>query len=272
LGDDRGYTSLPCFHGVNISAGTVLVRVAGNNHLHANSFHHQAIKDTGRGLRISARATDGIIEAVEGTGRFPLLGVQFHPERMWESDPAFPAIFRWLMARCGQENPRIALIYRDDEARRLESGDDEHLQMREAIEKSGGQVVDIVQGTESSVLARQLQSVDGFLFPGGSDIDPSHYGEARHEKLGNTSYDFDRFEMDLLRYAESREKPVLGICRGCQMINVYFGGTLYQDLPSQYGDALPHRIQVADSAVEISPETSPVSMNAVFERECFRAA
>ena len=73
-------------------------------------------------------------------------------------------------------------------------------------------------------------SLDGLVLQGGADIDPSIYGEEPTDALGVTDPIRDRFELDLLRAFVEYGKPVLGICRGMQLINVGFGGTLHQDL------------------------------------------
>ena len=72
---------------------------------------------------------------------------------------------------------------------------------------------------------------DGILFTGGEDVDPSFYGE--ESKAHESVHDHrprDEFEFSLLKGAVARRAPILGICRGVQMINVGFGGTLYQDM------------------------------------------
>jgi putative glutamine amidotransferase len=68
---------------------------------------------------------------------------------------------------------------------------------------------------------------------GGSDLDPGYYGEEPVPELGVTLPERDTFEMALLEHALRRQIPILGICRGMQVLNVALGGTLYQDLPSQ---------------------------------------
>lgn len=75
-----------------------------------------------------------------------------------------------------------------------------------------------------------VAALDALVLQGGADIDPRAYGEAPSELLGSTDAARDRFELDLLRAFVAAGKPVLGICRGMQLINVAFGGTLHQDL------------------------------------------
>lgn len=86
-----------------------------------------------------------------------------------------------------------------------------------------------------------LDGIDGLLLSGGSDLDPGYYGEECTPELGITNPERDAFEIALLRLALRRRVPILGICRGMQVLNVALGGTLYQDLPSQLGkDILKH--------------------------------
>jgi gamma-glutamyl-gamma-aminobutyrate hydrolase PuuD len=75
-----------------------------------------------------------------------------------------------------------------------------------------------------------VSRLDGLVLQGGADIDPSIYDDRPTELLGPTDPIRDRFELELLRAFAAAGKPVLGVCRGMQLINVAYGGTLYQDL------------------------------------------
>ena len=81
---------------------------------------------------------------------------------------------------------------------------------------------------------------DGLLFPGGADVDPRCYGEEPHEKLGEVDPEYDAFWLSAVSYAREHRLAVLGICRGMQLLNVAFGGTLYQDLSERPGAADEH--------------------------------
>lgn len=86
----------------------------------------------------------------------------------------------------------------------------------------------------------QLTSVcDGLLFSGGPDLHPFLFGEDTHAACGNVSAARDRMELALLPMAMKAKKPILGICRGIQLINVGLGGTIYQDIPSQVTSDFP---------------------------------
>ena len=98
----------------------------------------------------------------------------------------------------------------------------------------------IVEATEEMV-----GGIDGLLLSGGSDLDPSYYGEEPLPELGTTIPERDAFEVAILEHALERGMPVFGICRGLQVLNVALGGTLYQDLTSQLGDgSIAHRQQM----------------------------
>ena len=80
-----------------------------------------------------------------------------------------------------------------------------------------------------------LQLIDGLVLAGGADIDPGSYGEPTHSETVDTVPERDAFEIALTRAAIERDLPVLGICRGMQLINVARGGTLLQHLPERHG-------------------------------------
>ena len=82
--------------------------------------------------------------------------------------------------------------------------------------------------------------LDGLLLPGGVDMDPGSFGEALHPRCGRIDPARDRVELQLTQWAIEDRKPVLGLCRGIQVINVAQGGTLYQDLESQKPKAIKH--------------------------------
>lgn len=95
--------------------------------------------------------------------------------------------------------------------------------------------------TEDIDLIRQMVSVcDGFLFTGGQDVSPGLYGEEKLLQCGECSPERDRMETALLKEVLYADKPLLGICRGIQLLNVALGGTLYQDIPVQVQTETEH--------------------------------
>lgn len=98
-------------------------------------------------------------------------------------------------------------------------------------------------------LRQILKGVDALLVPGGEDVEPARYGAQPSPRLGSVNLKRDDFEFRLLEEATRLRKPILGICRGMQMINVFLGGTLYQDLPSEYPDTSLTHMQKVPSDV-----------------------
>ena len=88
-------------------------------------------------------------------------------------------------------------------------------------------------------LAQLVGVLDGFLFVGGPDVHPFLFGEETIDGCGSVSLQRDTMELNLLSLAISVRKPILGICRGIQLINIGLGGTIYQDIKSQYQVAAP---------------------------------
>jgi putative glutamine amidotransferase len=95
-------------------------------------------------------------------------------------------------------------------------------------------------GQDEATLRAIYERLDGVLLTGGVDIDPSHYGEPRHELCDRSDPDRDWTELALIRWAVADRKPLLGVCRGIQAINVACGGSLYQHLADQHPDAIKH--------------------------------
>ena len=110
------------------------------------------------------------------------------------------------------------------------------------VAEAGGAPVVLPPVGERAMAEAVIGGLDGLLLSGGSDLDPGHYGEEPSPELGPTIPERDAFEVALLEAALRRGMPVFGICRGLQVINVVLGGTLYQDLPTQFGgEVLKHR-------------------------------
>lgn len=84
------------------------------------------------------------------------------------------------------------------------------------------------------------ERLDGVFIPGGADVDPSSYGEERHPRCDVGDPSRDAAELRLVTWAMEDRKPVLGICRGVQIINLAAGGTLYQDLADQFEGSIKH--------------------------------
>jgi putative glutamine amidotransferase len=110
-----------------------------------------------------------------------------------------------------------------------------------AIASAGGIPILLPSLCENGpLLEHAIEKIDGLLLPGGRDMDPKFYNEAPHPKLRPMRLERTESEMMLLEGALQRNMPVLGICGGMQLINVFFGGSLFQDIPSLISDALLH--------------------------------
>jgi putative glutamine amidotransferase len=109
-----------------------------------------------------------------------------------------------------------------------------------ALLKAGAAPLLIPHMADKAVLRAVYERLDGLLLPGGGDIDPVHYRESRHEKCNEPSAERDDTELALARWAVEGGKPLLGICRGIQVLNVALGGSLFQDIQAQIPDAERH--------------------------------
>jgi putative glutamine amidotransferase len=109
-----------------------------------------------------------------------------------------------------------------------------------AVEAAGGLPILIPLLTDFHALEDLLPRLDGILFSGGIDIQSVLYGEEKHPATDEYDPKLDEFEMALADWALQEDVPILGVCRGMQLINVALGGTLYQDIPSQFQSELSH--------------------------------
>ncbi len=111
----------------------------------------------------------------------------------------------------------------------------------DAIMSSGGIPLIVPMKTDKDSLIQLFDFADGFLFAGGVDVDPSIYGEEKLNDTVEVDEIRDSLEMTACKYVFDSGKPVLGICRGIQSVNVGLGGSLWQDIPAQIEGALRHQ-------------------------------
>ena len=110
----------------------------------------------------------------------------------------------------------------------------------DSVVQNGGIPYIIPFNEDEEVVKEQLLNVQGLILSGGHDVDPHNYGEELEQKIGDVWPERDVFDMRLLKLAEENNIPVLGICRGMQIINVAHGGNLYQDLSYRKEKTLKH--------------------------------
>lgn len=114
-----------------------------------------------------------------------------------------------------------------------------------SVAQAGGVPLILSQLMGADRAARALEGCEGLVLTGGEDVDPGHYGADPSPALGSVDTGRDRFELALFAAARAVGLPILGICRGIQLINVALGGTLYQDLPSERPGPVDHNPDVA---------------------------
>ncbi len=103
-----------------------------------------------------------------------------------------------------------------------------------SVERAGGAPVLITPTDDPEVLRVIYERVDGVLIAGGGDIDPAEYGMENGGLAEEIDNKRDFTELNVTRWAADDNKPLLGICRGCQVVNVALGGTLYRDIRTEY--------------------------------------
>ncbi len=113
--------------------------------------------------------------------------------------------------------------------------------MAMAIWRAGALPIGLLDLKDDASAHQQLEGVDGLLLQGGADVAPVSYGEGPLRPNWNGDRERDLHEIRLVEAARALDKPILGICRGIQLLNVALGGSLYQDIEAQVPQALVHR-------------------------------
>lgn len=112
----------------------------------------------------------------------------------------------------------------------------------DAVFKGGNIPVVIPLIEDEALLEKLISTLDAVILPGGEDVNPARYDEKPSPHLGEVNEKRDDFEFMIIQLCVNHNIPIVGICRGMQVINVYFGGTLFQDLPTDYIDkSIIHR-------------------------------
>ncbi|CAA9440034.1 MAG: Para-aminobenzoate synthase, amidotransferase component [uncultured Phycisphaerae bacterium] len=149
----------------------------------------------------------------------------------------------------------ITADYRDDKPSRYDSAAD----YAKSVERAGGLPVILPFRTDLALVTEMADALDGVLFTGGNDLDPALYGEPWHPHAVPVDPVRQTFELALLAEVERRRMPALGVCLGCQLMNVHRGGSLVQFLPDvPRDDPLEHRHRGDDAyrhEVRVEPGT-----------------
>ena len=130
-----------------------------------------------------------------------------------------------------------------------------------AILLSGGTPILIPYSSDIEECKNIIDKLDGLLIPGGIDVSPLNYGEEPIPQVNFSINNMDLFEIELIKEAKKLDKPILAICRGIQVLNVAFGGTLYQDIHAQNVALLCHRQDMSirsemTHSVKLSPDST----------------
>jgi putative glutamine amidotransferase len=144
------------------------------------------------------------------------------------------------MATAPTTKPRVGVPWRNaaEEAKNQRPKIDPYL---DAVRAAGGEPVLLSLDQSPEQLKAAAQTLDAFVLPGSpSDVDPSRYGAAKHPETSDPDAARERVDSTLLDHALKTHKPVLCICYGTQFLNVYMGGSLFQDLPDEKPSPLRH--------------------------------
>ena len=156
--------------------------------------------------------------------------------------PAVPpdATIFFCMAQQALSRPRIGVPWRTaaEEAANRHAKIDKYLR---AVVRAGGEPMLLSLATATDRLKQDARNLDAILLPGSpADVDPAHYGAKRHRATNDADLARERTDFTLLETALSAGKPVLAICYGIQSLNVFLGGSLVQDIPSELGATICH--------------------------------
>ncbi|MBF0543312.1 MAG: gamma-glutamyl-gamma-aminobutyrate hydrolase family protein [Candidatus Riflebacteria bacterium] len=142
------------------------------------------------------------------------------------------------------EKPSIGIFYSNQQYEKLQKLKDPLLPYRTALLQSGASVVELWPSIKPSEFSRRIMNIKGLFIPGGGDFNPKLFGESPHPKIGKVDDSFDTFEIAVSKLLISRKLPIFGICRGLQLLNIVFGGSLNQDIPDQISKYLPEERRV----------------------------
>src|SRR5271155_751943 len=135
--------------------------------------------------------------------------------------------------------PRVGIPWRTSEEE-AQNNRPKIANYEEAVRKAGGEpvLIPLSDGKEQQHL---IPTMDAYVLPGSpADVEPAEYGAVNHGKSAPADLPRENADRAILAHAFAEKKPVLAICYGCQLLNVYLGGTLIQDVPSETGTKTVH--------------------------------
>jgi putative glutamine amidotransferase len=156
--------------------------------------------------------------------------------------PPFAADVRMAcsMSSSAPNRPRIGIPWRTSEEE-AQANYPKIENYEKAVRKAGGSPV-LLSLQDPQKLQREIASLDGFVLPGSpADVDPAAYRDENHGHSAPPDPARESTDRAILDHAFLAKKPVLAICYGCQLLNVYLGGTLIQDMRAETGTPVPHR-------------------------------
>ena len=202
------------------------------------SWHHQVLNPErlGKGVTVVAYGPDEVIEAIEVQDHTFLMGLQFHPEvdalggEEAKGDVATALHFFETLVDFASDKPIIGVSWGGDP--------EDAMDLHKIIRKAGGVLTRMPEMTDLAKAQKAMDTIDGLVVTGGEDINPKLYGQEPDPLLedNNEFRDIrDTSDFNLVKAAVEADKPMIGICRGMQMLNTVLKGQCIQDLPTYLG-------------------------------------
>ncbi len=121
----------------------------------------------------------------------------------------------------------------------------------ESISRAGGTPLAIAPINSEDYLHSVVDSIDALVLTGGGDVNPRQYGQSLEKGLGKLEIERDVVELKLIDYAMQKKMPIFGVCRGIQLLNVYFKGSLFQDISWHKDKKIEHSFSKAPKSAEV---------------------
>ena len=202
------------------------------------SWHHQVVNPDrlGKGVTVVAYGPDEVIEAIEVQGHTFLMGLQFHPEvdalggEEAKGNVDTSLHFFETLVDFASDKPVIGVSWGGDP--------EDAMDLHKIIRQAGGVLTRMPEMTDLAKAQEAMKTIDGLVVTGGEDINPKLYGQEPDPLLedNNEFRDIrDTSDFNLVKAAVEADMPMIGICRGMQMLNTVLKGECIQDLPTYLG-------------------------------------